>query len=61
MLITFFVIHAMDSFLKFINDIHPLPEETLKKFLSLAKVKSYKSGDYLCEIDIVNNKLFFCY
>lgn len=51
----------MDSFLKFINDIHPLPEETLKKFLSLAKVKSYKSGDYLCEIDIVNNKLFFCY
>lgn len=49
----------MDTFLKFINNIHPLAEETLKKFLSLAKVKSYKSGDYLCEIGLVNNKLFF--
>ena len=49
----------MDTFLKFINNIHPLPEETLQNFLRLAKVQSYKSGDYLCEIGLVNNKLFF--
>ncbi|ANW95146.1 hypothetical protein AXE80_02080 [Wenyingzhuangia fucanilytica] len=49
----------METFLKFINNIHPLPEEILKAFFDLAKVKSYKSGEHLCEIGNVNNKLFF--
>ncbi|MGY5354641.1 Crp/Fnr family transcriptional regulator [Wenyingzhuangia sp. IMCC45467] len=49
----------MDSFLNYINNIYPLPEEVIKKLLGYAKVSSYKSGDHLCETGNVNNKLFF--
>lgn len=49
----------MDTFLDFINNIYPLPEKALKKLLGYAQIRSYKSGEHLCKIGTINNKLYF--
>lgn len=49
----------MDVFINFIEKIHPLTNETLKSFLEISEVISYRSGDHLCELGAVNNKMFF--
>lgn len=49
----------MDTFLAFINNIYPLPEEVLKKIYNLAEIKSYKSGDHLCKTGTITDRFFF--
>ncbi len=49
----------MEILINFINDIHPLSNETFQKLLSVTKIVSYRAGEHLCELGAVNDKIFF--
>jgi len=49
----------MESFIKFIENIHPLSSDSLKALMGLTNIVSYKSGDHLVKIGEINTKLFF--
>ncbi|MGY5351224.1 Crp/Fnr family transcriptional regulator [Wenyingzhuangia sp. IMCC45533] len=49
----------MEVLINFIKNIHPLSNETFQKLLSISEIVSYRSGDHLCKIGEVNDKVFF--
>ncbi|MGY6650385.1 Crp/Fnr family transcriptional regulator [Wenyingzhuangia sp. IMCC45574] len=49
----------MEILINFIKDIYPLSNDTFQKLLSISQVVSYKSGDHLCELGAVNDRIFF--
>ncbi|NIJ44554.1 CRP-like cAMP-binding protein [Wenyingzhuangia heitensis] len=49
----------MEILINFIKDIYPLSNEDFQKLLSISSVVPYKSGDHLCKLGNVNEKVFF--
>lgn len=49
----------MEVLINYINDIHPLSNDTFQKLLSISEIASYKAGDHLSELGSVNSQLFF--
>lgn len=49
----------MEILINYIKEIYPLPNEDFQTLLSISEVVSYKSGDHLCDLDSVNDRIFF--
>lgn len=49
----------MEVLIDYVNKVYPIPEHVIHKLLNLCEVKQYKTGDYLCKIGEINDKMFF--